>query len=452
MKRLKFITFCLFFLFNINVSVAEITFTQEIAARPDHVEPSYVDLGGATSNKDSLEAPSGGTFNHDGTLFFSLNNNKDGSHDHVMVMRLGTPYDLRTASRVFEGGDPLIDIASQPNNNDSVQASNDILGVGDREAIALEFDELKKELLSIANIQDSGGSFIYAGYKSQTQPFEINSSGLIEYKGDRGILNLQLSESRLVESTIDGATVFQDIVTTTGVSTDLFAAIDNVSRSIRTATSGVEAAKSDTGMAKVTLTNEDPGTYKFSITSGAKSHDFSIDITGSDLSDVATAINAANLDITATLEDSNKTLKLVNTYAYDIELGKIEIPNIDKSQETPTSFFTMQPIDAASSAIGNAQTVYDFDQTIASRLDELVVIQNHLANQRAKVGARMNSVERQEDIMTERKVLVEKDVSDLADADLTALVTELQSMMTSQEASQKAFVRIAHLNLFDMLS
>ena len=337
-------------------------------------------------------------------------------------------------------------------NELAVQASNDILGVGDREAIALEFDELKKELLSIANIQDSGGSFIYAGYKSQTQPFEINSSGLIEYKGDRGILNLQLSESRLVESTIDGATVFQDIVTTTGVSTDLFAAIDNVSRSIRTATSGVEAAKSDTGIAKVTLTNEDPGTYKFSITSGAKSHDFSIDITGSDLSDVATAINAANLDITATLEDSNKTLKLVNTYAYDIELGKIEIPNIDKSQETPTSFFTMQPIDAASSAIGNAQTVYDFDQTIASRLDELVVIQNHLANQRAKVGARMNSVERQEDIMTERKVLVEKDVSDLADADLTELVTELQSMMTSQEASQKAFVRIAHLNLFDMLS
>ena len=54
--------------------------------------------------------------------------------------------------------------------------------------------------------------------------------------------------------------------------------------------------------------------------------------------------------------------------------------------------------------------------------------------------------------MTERKVLVEKNVSDLADADLTELVTELQSLMTSQEASQKAFVRIAQLNLFDMMS
>ena len=337
-------------------------------------------------------------------------------------------------------------------NELAIQAANDVLSVVDREAVALEFDELKKELLSISNTQDSGGSFIYAGYKSKTQPFIVNPSGEVEYKGDRGVLNLQVSESRLIESTLDGATVFQDIVTSTGVSTDLFAAVDNISRSIRTANAGVEAAKAGTGMAKITLTNQDPGTYAFTITSGSKSEDFSLDITGSDLSDVATAINAANLDITATLEDSNKTLKLVSDYAYDIELGKLEIPNISKSQETPTSFFTLQPIDAAGGSIGNQQTVYDFDQTIASRLDELLIIQNHLANQRAKVGSRMNSVERQSDIMLERKILVEKDVSELADADLSELVTQLQSMMTSQEASQKAFVRISQLNLFDMIS
>ena len=337
-------------------------------------------------------------------------------------------------------------------NELAIQAANDVLSVVDREAIALEFDELKKELMSISNTKDSGGSYIYAGYKSKTQPFIVNAAGEIEYKGDRGVLNLQISESRLMESTIDGATVFQDIVTSSGVSTDLFAAVDNISRSIRTANAGVEAAKAGTGMAKITLTNQDPGTYAFTITSGSKSADFSLDITGSDLSDVATAINAADLDITATLEDSNKTLKLVSDYAYDIELGKLEIPNISKSQETPTSFFTLQPIDAAGNGIGRQQTVFDFDQTIASRLDEMRVIQNHLANQRAKVGARMNSVERQSDIMLERKILVEKDVSELADADLSELVTELQSMMTSQEASQKAFVRISQLNLFDMIS
>ena len=110
MKKSKFLTLFLFFLFNINLSVAEITFTQEIAARPDHVEPSYTNLGGTASSADALERPQGGTFSQDGRLVFFLNNRIDHT-DQVTVMRLSTPYDLRTASRVFEGGDPIIDIA-----------------------------------------------------------------------------------------------------------------------------------------------------------------------------------------------------------------------------------------------------------------------------------------------------------------------------------------------------
>ena len=339
-------------------------------------------------------------------------------------------------------------------NELAVQASNDILSSGDREAIALEFDELKKELVSLANTQDPGGSHIYSGFKTKTVPFIQDSNGLVTYKGDRGTVSLAVSESRMLESTLDGASVFQDIVTSSGVSTDLFEAVDNISRSIRTANSGVEAAKAP-GKAKLSLTNEDPGTYSFTITSGEKSVDFNIAITGSDLTDVATAINAADLDITAavsTTSTSNDTLTLTNTYSYDITLSNLQIPNITKSQSQPTSFFTFQPIDAAGSNLGNAQTIYDFDQTIASRLDEMVTIQNHLSNQRAKVGARINSAERQSDLMMERQIAVSKDVSDLADADLSKLVTDLQARITNQEASQKAFVRIAQLNLFDLIS
>ncbi len=333
----------------------------------------------------------------------------------------------------------------------SIQAANDIYGVMDREAIAIEFDEMKSELMTLANTQDSTGTFIYAGYKTKTSPFKMDANGMVEYKGDRGVLNLQVTESRLVETSIDGSTVFQDIVTSEGVSTDLFAAIDNISRSIRTAAGGVEEAKAE-GIAKITLTNADPGTYAFTIKSGEKSNDFSLDITGDDLSDVASAINSANLDITATLEDSNKTLKLVNTFGHDIDFGNLQITGIDKAQITPTSFFSFRAVDAAGNNLSNMQTIYDKDQTIASRLDEIVTIQSHVSNQRAKVGARMNSSERLRDVLEERKILISQDVSQLQDADLASLVTSLQSQLTSQEASQKAFINIAKLNLFDFIS
>ena len=35
-----------------------------------------------------------------------------------------------------------------------IQASSDVLGPSDRESIALEIDEMKNEILSIANAQD----------------------------------------------------------------------------------------------------------------------------------------------------------------------------------------------------------------------------------------------------------------------------------------------------------
>ena len=169
------------------------------------------------------------------------------------------------------------------------------------------------------------------------------------------------------------------------------------------------------------------------------------------MSDVAAAINGANLDITATLEDSNKTLKLVNSLGQDIDFGNLQIPDIDKAQVTPTSFFSFQAVDAAGNSLSNEQTIYDKDQTIASRLDEIVTIQSQVSNQRAKVGARMNSAQRLRDILEERQILINQDVSDLQDADLATLVTSLQSQLTSQEASQKAFINISKLNLFDFI-
>ena len=64
----------------------------------------------------------------------------------------------------------------------------------------------------------------------------------------------------------------------------------------------------------------------------------------------------------------------------------------------------------------------------------------------------MNSSERLRDMLEERKILISKDISDLEDADLAELVTDLQSKLTSQEASQKAFINITKLNLFDYIS
>jgi flagellin-like hook-associated protein FlgL len=54
-------------------------------------------------------------------------------------------------------------------------------------------------------------------------------------------------------------------------------------------------------------------------------------------------------------------------------------------------------------------------------------------------------------MLAQRRLAVEKDVSEIRDADIAELVTNLQSMLTSMQASQQSFVKISQLNLFDYL-
>jgi len=43
-----------------------------------------------------------------------------------------------------------------------IQASSDVLGASDREAIAIEMDQLKEQALGLANQQDASGVFLFS--------------------------------------------------------------------------------------------------------------------------------------------------------------------------------------------------------------------------------------------------------------------------------------------------
>ena len=53
----------------------------------------------------------------------------------------------------------------------SVQAANDTLGAADRKTIALEMTELRNQILSLANSQDSNGNYLFAGSRVSQMPF-----------------------------------------------------------------------------------------------------------------------------------------------------------------------------------------------------------------------------------------------------------------------------------------
>ena len=331
-----------------------------------------------------------------------------------------------------------------------IQASSDVLGASDREAIAIEMDQLKEQAFGLANQQDASGVFLFSGYKSKIQPFVKDISGKINYKGDRGVTSLAVSESMVVETNLDGGSLFQNIKVGSNKPISMFSLFENMSNSIRTAAQAVYALEAPTS-AEIEITNNNYGNWSFDITGNDGTASISSELIGDDPIDIITKINAADIGITASFSENAGKIKLVSNQEGLIKIENLEIEGIENAQKSPTSFITLNATDSAGSTIGRSQTLYDANQLTSSQLNNISETQVHIANFRGKVGARLNLLERQNETLNERDLAIQKDMSKIGDADLAKLVTEMQSMMTSLQASQQAFVKISNLNLFEFI-
>ena len=331
-----------------------------------------------------------------------------------------------------------------------IQASSDVLGASDREAIAIEMDQLKEQAFGLANQQDASGVFLFSGYKSKIQPFVKDISGKINYKGDRGVTSLAVSESMVVETNLDGGSLFQNIKVGSNKPISMFTLFENMSNSIRTAAQAVYALEAPTS-AEIEITNNNYGNWSFDITGNDGTASISSELIGDDPIDIITKINLADIGITASFSENEGKIKLVSNQEGLIKIENLEIEGIENAQKSPTSFITLNATDSAGSTIGRSQTLYDANQLTSSQLNKISETQVHIANFRGKVGARLNLLERQNETLNQRDLAIQKDMSKIGDADLAKLVTEMQSMMTSLQASQQAFVKISNLNLFEFI-
>jgi len=94
----------------------------------------------------------------------------------------------------------------------SVQAANDTLGAADRKTIALEITELRNQILSLANSQDSNGNYLFAGSRVSQMPFSPDAKGVIVYKGDQARMVVGVGDNRRMNQNIPGSDAFTNVV------------------------------------------------------------------------------------------------------------------------------------------------------------------------------------------------------------------------------------------------
>jgi len=85
------------------------------------------------------------------------------------------------------------------------------------------------------------------------------------------------------------------------------------------------------------------------------------------------------------------------------------------------------------------------------QIDNMNKAIEHFTLQQTKIGSQINRADLQRDVNGSRLKLMEEDISNLEDADIAKLVTDLQSKIVSRNAAQQAFVKISQDSLFNYL-
>ncbi|QPW29680.1 flagellar hook-associated protein FlgL [Edwardsiella ictaluri] len=79
----------------------------------------------------------------------------------------------------------------------------------DRAAIATQLSSMRNQLLNLANSTDGNGRYIFAGYKSNAEPFVKEASGEIKYVGGKKALTQQVDAARTMIVSHTGDHVFK---------------------------------------------------------------------------------------------------------------------------------------------------------------------------------------------------------------------------------------------------
>jgi flagellar hook-associated protein 3 FlgL len=309
-----------------------------------------------------------------------------------------------------------------------VQANNDSQSNETRQLIAAEVRQSLDAMLQLANTRDANGEYIFAGFKSQTQPFALDGAGGATYSGDDGQRFLQISPVRQVPISDSGTAVFRDIANGNGN----FRTLDDPTTNTGT---GIIDAGSVTDFGAYV-----PDDYTITFTDTPTGLEYSI-------VGATTGVVAANVP-----------------YVEGADLG---IPGIQvniKGTPGDGDQFFVEPsqrqdifatYQALASALetdrGSSADLADFHNAMNRALVDLDQSLGNVLDVRATIGARLNSVDAQSNINESQLLTLQNTLSGVEDLDYAEAISRFQQQLVTLQAAQQSFVKIQGLSLFNFI-
>jgi len=304
----------------------------------------------------------------------------------------------------------------------ALQANNSPMSDQDRASIAVQVQQLRDTLLSIANSQDGNGEYLFAGYASQTQPFRLNATGAA-YAGDQGQRQLQIAVGQTVADGDNGSTVFEQIPTGNGTF-QASALAGNTGSAVIGATTVQDPSAWDGGTYGITFTS--PTAYEVRDASNT------LIASGTYTSGQAISFRGVQVNLTGA-PAANDGFTVAASSAQGI-------------------FTTMQNLlDALGTATGSPAGTARLNNAIGTAINNIDRALDQASNVRASVGARLNVIDAQSQLGGNQQLQLKSMISQLQDLDYASALTNLNQQMTSLSAAMQSYTLTQGLSLFKYL-
>ncbi len=307
-----------------------------------------------------------------------------------------------------------------------IQANNGSLNDSDLDALAELAKNSQEQLLGIANIKDETGGYIFAGFQTQTTPFNLQADGSVNYMGDSGVREIQVGKSVMVATNQAGDEAFEKVKNDLGD----FTATYNAN------TSGISVNQAIIA---------DPSNY---------------DILGTPPDYNFNFASATNLTVT---DGNGVTVYNTTTYSpgqtiafngVEVQLDGNPLPGDDfnlSPQEEISIFDTINDaikwLQVGSNSVNPIQHAVDYNE-ILSQLGQGL---NHMTSQRVDAGVRLSLVEVQANNHADAELTITSGHSNIEDLDFAKAVANFEQSQVSLQAAQQSFVQIKNLSLFNYL-
>ena len=327
----------------------------------------------------------------------------------------------------------------------AVESANDTLTPDERERFVVEASMIKSELIDVANQKDNFDNSLFGGVSGAEKPFQQDANGKVNYSGSSLAKEIQVTPGLAVRQNFSGLEVFQKIES----SDDDFSVFEVVDDLIESLKIDLNSGKSSnlfasSQSATIVLPNSGPkANLSFTIEAGEKTINVSQDIFGNDFSVIATAINSqtAETGLTANFNGNNELVLTGN-------INELKISEFEYKGDAVVDP-SIQVVNPSDGTIKENIAEKDLQsEIIRSKITDAF---EHFATKRSEVSAAARRAQSAEVSAQDILLVLEEDISEIKDADLATILTQLEFLMTQKDAAQATFTRVTSKSLFDFL-